>query len=87
MTTEICVYCGSEEPRGYCDMSPDGACHMDDAGPDYVSPYNCCHECGAEFSPAERDGFVDHVCDPGRVAAYKAYLESDDEDAEWDYRA
>jgi len=60
---------------------------MDDAGPDYVDPDNCCHECGCELSQAELNGDFDHVCDPGRVAAYKAYLDSDDEDAEWDYRA
>lgn len=60
---------------------------MADAGPDYVSANDCCHECGCELSQGELEGFIDHVCDPGRVADYKAYLESDDEDAEWDYRA
>lgn len=83
--TEICVYCGTTEPRGYCYMSPDGSCHMDDAGPDYVDPGNVCHECGLLLDQAELDGFCEHVCDPGRIADYKAWL-ADQDTEEWDYR-
>jgi hypothetical protein len=85
--TEICVYCGTETPGGYCFQSPNGQCLMDDAGPDYVSPYDCCHECGTELTQGELQGFQDHICDPERVKAYKAFLESPDDDSEWDYRS
>lgn len=85
--TDICIYCHTEYEGGYCWRSPNGQHVMDDAGPDYVSPNDCCHECGSELGQAERDGFVDHVCAPDRIKAYKAFLENEDEDAEWDYRA
>lgn len=82
---EVCGYCGSRYGGGYCWASPDGSHAMDD-DPDQVPPENCCNECGTELGSEVLNGFVDHVCDPERKAAYQAWCKDENDETEWDYR-
>lgn len=81
---EVCAYCGSFYGGGYCVESPTGACEMIEDEMQ-VDPCNCCDDCGVELGSEVLNGFVDHVCDPERKAAYQAWCNDPDDETEWDY--
>jgi hypothetical protein len=85
--TQVCVHCDEVLPSegGYCASSPTGY-HAIEDDPDEVNPYLVCVDCGVEMSHEEHAGYIEHICDPERVIAYKAWLNDSNTEIEWDYQ-